>query len=302
MEFLKAFSDFFNVQGFLLSCLVFIPLERLLSLRSDQRILRRLWRNDLFYVFFNRIWIVGALGMLVVAVMSLTRWLVPESFQEAVAAQPFALQLIEIIILSDIGFYTAHRMFHDVPWLWPFHAVHHSIEELDWLAAARVHPIDQIITKGMSVLPVYALGFSTQAVLIYSGIYFWHSMLLHSNVRLNFGPLRWLIASPEFHHWHHANHPEAYNRNYAGQLSVLDIMFGTIHLPRRQMPSKYGVDDPVPEGYFAQLMYPFKRRDHSGRITADSNESTQDATKESSPVLTPLTTVAREDVGQACVR
>jgi sterol desaturase/sphingolipid hydroxylase (fatty acid hydroxylase superfamily) len=110
------------------------------------------------------------------------------------------------------------------------------------------------------VLPLYALGFSGAAIGIFSAIYFWHSLLLHANVRLSFGPLRWLIASPEFHHWHHANQREAYNMNYAGQLAFLDKLFGTMYMPEGQMPAKYGVDDPVPHTYVPQLRYPFKRQ------------------------------------------
>jgi len=175
-----------------------------------------------------------------------------------------------VIILADLGFYSAHRMFHSIPWLWKFHAIHHSIEELDWLAAARVHPLDQVVTKGCSLLPLFALGFAATPVAIYAAIYFWHSLLVHANVRLNFGPLRWLIASPEFHHWHHANEPSAYNTNYAGQLALIDKLFGTIYMPPGQTPAKYGVDDPVPHTYLPHLVYPFKPRQARRPAAGDS--------------------------------
>lgn len=172
--------------------------------------------------------------------------------------QPCLLQVVEAVILADLGFYIAHRMFHRVQWLWRFHAIHHSIEELDWLAAVRVHAFDQAVTKGASMLPLLALGFDTGAISISSGIYFWHSLLLHANVRMTFGPLRWLIASPVFHHWHHAARPDAVGQNYAGQLSFLDKLFGTLHMPEGQLPDRYGVDASVPSGYLSQLLYPLK--------------------------------------------
>jgi sterol desaturase/sphingolipid hydroxylase (fatty acid hydroxylase superfamily) len=260
MKLLTDLLAFFDLRGFLLACVIFVPLERLLALHREQHIFRKWWWNDLIYVFVNRIFINAGLGMLILGILLIASWLVPAELRAAVAGQPYWLQVIEAIILADLGFYSAHRMFHSIPWLWKFHAVHHSIEELDWLAAARVHPLDQVVTKGMSVLPLFALGFSAVPVGIFAAIYFWHSLLVHANVRLNFGPLRWLIASPEFHHWHHANQPEAYNMNYAGQLSILDKLFGTMYMPAGQTPSKYGVDDPVPNTYIPHLLYPFTQR------------------------------------------
>ena len=85
---------------------------------------------------------------------------VPDAWRTAIAARPIWLQVITVVIIADLGFYLAHRLFHAVPWLWHFHAVHHSIEEMDWLAAHRVHPVDQIVTKGASLVPVFVLGFS----------------------------------------------------------------------------------------------------------------------------------------------
>jgi sterol desaturase/sphingolipid hydroxylase (fatty acid hydroxylase superfamily) len=259
MEMIQALLSFFNVQGLILVCLIFIPLERLLSLHKEQHVFRKWWWNDLIYLFVNRLFIYAGMVVLIVGVGVLARWFVPPALTAAVAGQPIWLQVVEAIIVADIGFYSAHRMFHSVPWLWKFHAIHHSIEDLDWLAAARVHPLDQIVTKGVSVLPLYALGYSEVAVGLFSAIYFWHSLLVHANVRISFGPLRWLIASPEFHHWHHANQREAYDKNFAGQLSIIDTLFGTMHMPAGQKPIKYGVDDPVPNTYIPHLLYPFTR-------------------------------------------
>jgi sterol desaturase/sphingolipid hydroxylase (fatty acid hydroxylase superfamily) len=269
-QLLDGLLRFFDLRGFLLVCIIFVPLERLLALHPGQRVFRKWWWNDLIYVVFNRLFINAGLGVLIVGVIALTHWLVPAEWQAAVAAQPYWLQVGEVIVLADLGFYSAHRMFHTIPWLWKFHAIHHSIEELDWLAAARVHPLDQIVTKGVSVLPLFALGFAAVPIGIFSAIYFWHSILVHANVRLNFGPLRWLIASPEFHHWHHANERAAYNTNYAGQLSILDKLFGTMYMPEGRVPAKYGVDEPVPNTYIPHLLYPLKQQPADPPATGDT--------------------------------
>lgn len=263
MHFFDRVVAVFGLRELLLLCVVFVPLERLLALRAQQAIFRKWWWNDLLYFAFNRLLIKAALGAAVAGTMVGARWLIPAEVRGAVAGQPHWLQLIEVIVLADLGFYAAHRAFHTVPFLWKIHAIHHSIEEMDWLAGLRVHPIDQVITKGVSILPLFALGFSMTPIIIFSWIYYWHSFLLHANVRISFGPLRWLIASPIFHHWHHANQPEAHNRNYAAQLPLLDILFGTMHMPKGQAPQKYGIDDPVPHTYFAHMAYPFAPKEPS---------------------------------------
>jgi sterol desaturase/sphingolipid hydroxylase (fatty acid hydroxylase superfamily) len=218
------------------TCLVFVPLERLFALRPGQKVFRQHWGNDLIFLLLNGILIkLGLLAVIALSIFAASR-VVPASWQATIGGLPYWVQLPLLIVVSDLGFYWTHRMFHAVPWLWRFHAVHHSIEELDWLAAARVHPVDQILTKGVSLVPIVALGFSEWAIGVYALLYQWQSVLIHANVRIGFGPFRLLFASPEFHHWHHSNDREARDRNFAGQLTFLDALFGTLHMPRGQMP------------------------------------------------------------------
>jgi sterol desaturase/sphingolipid hydroxylase (fatty acid hydroxylase superfamily) len=246
------------LKGVLLIALIFVPLERMLARRPEQRVFRRGWVNDMIYLLLNGQVILLCLGVLIIGIIMTTGWLVPVSVRAAAAGQPYWVQIVEVIVLADIGVYFAHRVFHAVPWLWRFHAIHHSSEELDWLAATRVHPLDQIVTRGFSLLPVFALGFSEVAIGAYAMLYGWQSVLIHSNVRIDFGPLRWLLASPEFHHWHHSRDREARDKNFASQLPLLDVLFGTFHMPRGRMPSKYGLEQPIPATYPAQLLYPFR--------------------------------------------
>lgn len=86
------------------------------------------------------------------------------------------------------------------------------------------------------------------------------AIFVHANVRFRLGPLRWLFSTPEFHHWHHAAEPQAINKNYAGRLPLLDLLFGTLHMPRGRRPGAYGIGDPVPSGYLRQMAHPFRRR------------------------------------------
>jgi sterol desaturase/sphingolipid hydroxylase (fatty acid hydroxylase superfamily) len=258
MHWLNFFADWLNLKGLLIAGLIFVPLERLLAMHPGQRIFRRGWRNDLIYLFVNG-WLTK-LGILLVlvGVIVVSTWLVPIIMRTAVADQPYWLQIVEVIVIADLGVYFVHRMFHSIPLLWRFHQIHHSSEELDWLAAYRVHPVEQIAFRGISLAPILALGFSDAAIAVFAMLYQWQSILIHSNVSINFGPLRWFIASPQFHHWHHSKDRDAHNKNFAAQLSVLDFLFGTAHLPGRAVPTEYGIDNALPPTYVAQLFLPFR--------------------------------------------
>lgn len=257
MPFLAELLDF---RLFLLAALFFLPLERLFGADRAQRVFRRHWANDLVYVFVNGI--IIRLGLFASAILILTasRLAVPDALRHAVAAQPLWLQFIEMLLVADLGFYAAHRLFHAIPALWRIHQIHHSIEQMDWLAAARVHPVDQILTKTASLLPCFALGFADAAIALFALLYHWHSMLLHANVRLSFGLLNRLVASPDFHRWHHCRDHEAWDRNFAGQLSLWDHVFGTAYMPKGRRAERFGIGEIVPETYPAQLLYPFRRR------------------------------------------
>lgn len=256
----------------LLVCLlVLTPLEHLLPAHEKALKLRRGVWTDLAHLFLSGIPIRVGLTLLILGAAMTGAAVVPSGWQAAVRDWPLWLQVIAATVVADLGFYLAHRAMHRIPFLWRFHAIHHSSEELDWLAAYRVHPVDQIIVKGTSLVPVYALGFSAEAILLAAVIYAWQSLLVHSNIRLPLGPLRYWIVGPEFHHWHHANERAAYDRNFSGQLPLWDLVFGTALLPGR-LPERYGVDDPVPPDWAGQIAYPFRRAREEGAARAPEAE------------------------------
>ncbi len=92
--------------------------------------------------------------------------------------------------------YWIHRAFHHVPWLWRFHAVHHSSRVLDWLAGSRLHVVDVIATRGLVLVPVFLLGFSRGALYAYLVLVSFHAVFIHANVRFRFGWLDRVIATP----------------------------------------------------------------------------------------------------------
>jgi sterol desaturase/sphingolipid hydroxylase (fatty acid hydroxylase superfamily) len=248
------------VVGLVVLLVIFVPLERLFPV-----VRRDFWQRpgvwaDVAHFFFS-----GALRKLLIffALLTLTYalgFLIYPPLQQWLAALPRWTQFGIAVVVEDIGAYWGHRLAHTVPLLWRFHAVHHSSEHLDWLAANRVHPVDQTFIRCCGVLPVYLLGFTKETfgfLAVFGGLL---AIFVHANVRWRFGWLEWILPTPAFHHWHHANEgPESANKNLAGTLPLTDWLFGTLHLPRR-MPRRYGIDEPIPAGYLGQLTQPFRRR------------------------------------------
>jgi lathosterol oxidase len=178
--------------------------------------------------------------------------------QNAVAAQPLVVQFVEILIVADLSEYAIHRLFHAVPWLWRFHAVHHSSDVMDWLAGSRMHLVDVVVTRALAFVPLYVLGFSPVPVYAYLVFVSFHAVFIHANVRFRFGRLAHVIATPQFHHWHHAAEPAAVDKNFAVHLPVIDRLLGTYHMPPGRWPATYGIaGNPVPGDYLRQLLYPF---------------------------------------------
>jgi sterol desaturase/sphingolipid hydroxylase (fatty acid hydroxylase superfamily) len=163
------------------------------------------------------------------------------------------------LIVGDLGVYAIHRLQHTVPWLWRFHAVHHSAEELDWLIGFRFHPIDLFLLRVASLAPLVALDVAPAAIAVFIAVSGWQSWLVHANVRVPYGPLRWLVVSPEFHHWHHSTEREAYDRNFASLVASWDVLFGTVYLPAGRRPERYGIEESVPPGWLARFVHPFRR-------------------------------------------
>jgi sterol desaturase/sphingolipid hydroxylase (fatty acid hydroxylase superfamily) len=250
--------DYFVLELLVLG-LLFIPLERLWSLRS-QRIFRAGWQTDLKHFFVSHAGVQLLSFAAMVPVHSLFAWAVRLDFQKAVAAQPLWLQFAEILLVVDFMTYWVHRAFHKVPWLWSFHAIHHSSRQLDWLAGSRTHPLDALVTRASAYLPVFVLGFAPAALYAYLVFVSIHAVFIHANLRWRFPGLRWAIATPEYHHWHHTSDEEGIDKNFAAFLPLWDLVFGTAHQPAH-WPKNYGtVKFQPPEGYLAQLAYPFRRQ------------------------------------------
>ena len=257
-------GPFLGLDWFLLSLMLysatFVPLERLFALRPGQDVFRPAWRTDLIYFGMSALLLQLTTLLTMRPAMVFFDWAASAPVQAWVAGQPGAVQFLEILVLTDVCQYWIHRAFHRVPLLWRFHEIHHSAETMDWIAGARLHLVDVAVTRGLTYVPIYVLGFDQAALVAYVVFVSVQATFIHANVRFEFGPLAWLVATPRFHHWHHGIEPEAVDKNFAIHLPVLDWLFGTFHLPAGKWPAGYGVhsERPVPDGFLRQFAHPFR--------------------------------------------
>jgi sterol desaturase/sphingolipid hydroxylase (fatty acid hydroxylase superfamily) len=244
----------------LIAAAVFIPFERFAGLHPGQRIFRKGWTTDVFTGLFNGLLLSVVLIIVLGAVNAVAAGCAP-SVRAWIEMRPIWAQAVLALIVGDLGIYVVHRAEHTVPSLWRFHAIHHSAEEMDWLVGFRFHPVDLLLMRVASLGPLVALHMTPAAIAIFIAVSGWQGWLVHANVRIAYGPLKWLLVSPEFHHWHHSAEREAFDRNYASVVAGWDVLFGTVHLPRDRRPVRYGIENHVPAGWVDRFFHPFRRDD-----------------------------------------
>jgi sterol desaturase/sphingolipid hydroxylase (fatty acid hydroxylase superfamily) len=251
--------------AFVVLALIFRPLERVFPAKPKQAFFRPAFFLDLSfflgqYLFWNGavLWLLNHFGDQVQSI-------VPADFRAWVGSYPLWAQAIVVMLISDVLIYWGHRFQHRCDLLWRFHAIHHSAEHLDWLAAHREHPLDTVFTVGLVNLPIFISGFDLQAIGLVVGFRGLWAIYIHSNVKLPIGPLRMLIGAPELHHWHHDRDRDA--GNYANVSPIMDLIFGTYVHPGHE-PESFGLREPIPRSYVAQLLHPFRRTNRRSQQTS----------------------------------
>jgi sterol desaturase/sphingolipid hydroxylase (fatty acid hydroxylase superfamily) len=243
--------------AFALLTAAFLPLERLFP-AHPQRVFRAEWGVDvLFFLGQYLLWTAPVVFVLALAQRHVSA-LPLAGLRELVGSLPFSVQAVLVLALSDCAIYWAHRWQHRNRFLWRFHRVHHTAPALDWLAAHREHPLDNLYTRLVENLPLMALGFPLHTLAgfaVFRGLW---ALYIHSNVALMPGPLRFLFGAPRLHHWHHE--PERGGEvNFANLSPLMDLAFGTYFDPGR-FPERYGTSEAVSHGYVAQMLEPFRAR------------------------------------------
>jgi sterol desaturase/sphingolipid hydroxylase (fatty acid hydroxylase superfamily) len=171
---------------------------------------------------------------------------------------PLWLQAAIFLVGADVIMYWSHRIFHG-PRMWKYHAVHHSSTDLDWISAARFHPVNIAFGSVAADVIMLLAGVSPNAMVMLGPFTIAHSAFVHANLNWTLGPLRYVIAGPLFHRWHHTLPDQGGEKNFAPTFPVLDLIFGTFYLPKERLPASYGVaEQAFPSDFGAQMVHPFR--------------------------------------------
>ncbi len=244
-----------------------LVLERLHPWRRNQRLLRKQFGQDLFWLFFNGHYagiFVAHLGAFVFA------WAFPLFERlgnlQLMSSQPLWAQFIVFLLFRDFLEWCIHNLLHRVPWLWEFHKLHHTIEELDWIGNFRFHWMEIIVYQGLTYLPLVALGVDGRVILWIAVLSTLVGHFNHSNLNLTWGPLRYLINSPRMHVWHHDYGwpaDRSHGVNFGVVFSLWDWLFGTAWWPPpvaapSQQPARLGFPgmERFPRDLLSRVVYP----------------------------------------------
>lgn len=250
------------------STIIFVLIEKLFPLYKKQAVFRKEWQTDMVHFAVNHFIVGLALLLVNFFIHRVFGWLVRADFQDMVAGISFLPQLFLCVLVADLMQYGTHRAYHELPFFWRFHAVHHSVKTMDWLAGSRQHMLELIVTRVLVLGPLFVLGFEKSVVDMYIIIVGFQAVFNHSNVHLPWGPFKYIFVTPDFHHWHHSSEKEAIDKNYAAHFAFIDYLLGTAVKSRKQFPEKYGVvGDYMPDGFLKQQAFPFKKQPEVEDIT-----------------------------------
>jgi lathosterol oxidase len=242
----------------LLMALIYVPIERLWPQYPEQGTFRSEWTLDVAYFLSTHLPVQILSLMILWPATEASRVFGNAALQRLVGGLPWLAQFALAVLIADLAEYAAHRLVHTVPYLWRFHAVHHSAKSLDWIAGSRAHFVDDVIIRGGVLLPLVLLGFSQSVVAGYLVFVTLHATWTHCN----FGPSwEWLgkfLVLPRHHHWHHATEKEAINKNYAIHFPWIDRILGTYYSPTDRWPQSYGLDgEQLSPSFIGQTIRPF---------------------------------------------
>ena len=245
-------------------------LELFFPWRKNQPALRQDFWLDSFYMFFN-VFIFSLIGYAALSnvMVELFNNFLRGTFgiSNLVALEigtwPRWAQLLTLFLVRDFVQWNTHVILHKVPFLWRFHQVHHSVEQMGFAAHLRYHFMETFVYRTMEYIPLAMIGFGIQDFIVVHLFALTIGHLNHANIYLPLGPLKYLLNSPQMHIWHHAKElPKGTSGvNYGITLSIWDYIFGTVWMPHDGRDIELGFEgvEKYPHGFFEQVVEPFKK-------------------------------------------
>lgn len=250
--------DWFLLDLFL-TALIYVPLERLWPQYPQQGTFRNEWTLDVVYFMSTHLPLQILSFLVLVPATQATKYLGVPALQNLIARMPWLLQFFFAILVADIAEYFIHLALHKVPFLWRFHAVHHSSKTLDWISGSRAHFVDDTLVRAFILTPLM-LGFSQSIILAYLIFVTLQATWSHCNFAPSVKGLEQYLVMPKYHHWHHTSQNEGIDKNFAIHFPWIDKLFGTYYCPD-EWPERYGLDgEEVARGFLRQTIEPFTKR------------------------------------------
>jgi len=224
-------------------------------LRNDGQI-----GTDLAHTLLNKG--VAQVIITVAVFVGLADFLTPDGDGEGIWPNgwPLALQTGLGLLIAEAGLYWKHRLAHEWPLLWRFHALHHSTTRLWFFNTGRFHLVDTVTGLAVGMPVLLLLGAPEDVLVLVSAITAIIGLLTHCNIEMRCGVLSYVFNTPALHRWHHSKVPHEGNRNYGENLVLFDMLFGTFYLPARQPPLDIGIRHDMPPTFLGQLAAPFTVR------------------------------------------
>ncbi len=250
--------DWFLLDMFLMA-LIYVPLERLWPQYPTQGTFRDQWTLDVVYFMSTHLPLQILSFLVLLPATQAVNYLSVPALHGLVAQLPWLLQFLLAVVVADLAEWSIHLALHKVPFLWRFHAVHHSSKALDWIAGSRSHFVDDTLVRGFILVPMM-LAFSQSIIVAYLIFVTLHATWTHCNFRPNAKWLEKFLVMPRYHHWHHTSQKEAIDRNFAIHFPWIDRIFGTYYFPD-EWPETYGLsDEAISKSFFRQTIDPFFRK------------------------------------------
>jgi sterol desaturase/sphingolipid hydroxylase (fatty acid hydroxylase superfamily) len=250
--------------------LVVWSLELVFPWRKNQAAIREDFWLDGFYMFFNFFLfsLIGYNAVSNVAVEAFNDFLALFGITNLVAFQiaswPVWSQFLLLFVVADFMQWNIHRWLHYSPWLWEFHKVHHSVEQMGFAAHLRYHWMETIVYKSIQYIPLSMIGFGLDDFFILHLVTILIGHLNHANVKITYGPLKYILNNPVMHLWHHAKDVPAgtHGVNYGISLSLWDYLFGTAYIPNQNANEPLGFEqsEEFPKTFLQQLTHPWNKK------------------------------------------